>query len=122
MGSLEGRVSRLEERRVLEATQLILACARAASLDDIARFVTVGVELEQKPELDEEDERRLWRALGCSLEVVRAAAGRPELWHAQLGDLLADRRGLRGHLWEHYPATAAELYSPSSRERLYEKG
>jgi hypothetical protein len=47
VGSIERRVELLEERRVLEAIQLLFERARAASLDAIAEFAVKGFELEQ---------------------------------------------------------------------------
>jgi hypothetical protein len=109
VASLERRVELLEERQALEAVRVILERARDASLDDVARFLMAGYELEQKPELDEEDELRLWGHLGIPLEAVRLAEGRPELWHTQLGDLLGGRRGLQEHLREHHPELKEKL-------------
>jgi hypothetical protein len=108
---METRLKRLEKRRVLEAVQLIFECARAASLDDVARFTVTGLELEQKPEPDEEDELQLWGHLGIPLEAVRVAEAAPgRRWAVALGDMLFDKRGLRDYMRRHYPKTAARLY------------
>lgn len=117
MVNLDVRLARLEERQVLEATQLIFACARAASLDDVARFVTAALEFEQKPEPDKAEERRLWGYLGIPLEALKLAENRPELWHEQLGDLLGARHGLRAYLCEHYPDAARQLYGQRGADR-----
>ncbi|MBV9453368.1 MAG: hypothetical protein JOZ19_04510 [Rubrobacter sp.] len=112
MGSLAARISQLEERRSHAAIQLIFECARAASLDDVARFITASFELEQEGMAHEDDEReaRAWAYLGIPLEAVRVAEPHPELWCSELGDMLADKRGLREHLCEHHPESADALY------------
>ena len=97
MASLEGRVSRLEERRADEAAAEIMSRARKAPLDALARFLLSPTELEPQGGEREEIERTAWGHLDVPLELAHQADRRPE-WGDALGDLLAARRGLLSHM------------------------
>jgi len=112
VGSIEGRLAKLEERRLRAAIDLIFERTRAATLEGMALFISEGFELREKPEPDEEEEQRLWGHLNVPLEAVRIAEAAPpgQQWAVALGDMLHERRGLREHLRKHHPKTAARLY------------
>jgi hypothetical protein len=117
VGSIEGRLAKLEERRLKAAIALIFARARAATVADVAKFTVTGFMLEQAGEGTESlSEQAVWECLGIPLETVRLAEGRTELWCNQLGDVLAERRGLREYMRRHYPETARVLYGPRSAD------
>jgi len=113
MDRLEGRLSKLEERQTSRVGEEIMRLARAASTDDLARFL-LALELAGPEATFEEAEEQAWGYLGVSSEMARTA-NRQEGWAERLGDqlgtFLARRPGLREHMKKRYPAETALRFS-----------
>jgi hypothetical protein len=113
VGSLERRVELLEERRALEAVGVILERARAASLDDAARFL-LAKELAGPNATFEEAEEEAWRCIDVTPEMVQTVSRRDGLGEqlgTQLGALLARRPGLHELMRERYPEATSRRFS-----------
>ena len=99
MDSLEGRLSKLEERQALRAGEEIMRRARAASTDDLARFL-LALELAEPEATFQEAEAQAWACLDVSMEMAQTAH-RQDGWAEQLGDQLGALLARRPRLWQH---------------------
>jgi hypothetical protein len=117
VGNLAYRLEKLERRRQQEAVEEIFRRARAASLDEAAKFLLTREELEPRKVTFAEIERVAWARLGVSLDVVREAEKRLEFWADELGDLLAARRGLLSHMRSSYPGLTRKFLTIDQEEK-----
>jgi hypothetical protein len=108
VGNLELRLSKLEEQRQRAAGETILRLARAASTDNLARFV-LARDLAPEGESFEVTEEEAWRYLGVSMEMAQLA-NQQDGWAEKLGDLLAARPGLLHHMHTEYPEATQRRY------------